>query len=204
MPFFTVACIVEGRGEEAAVPILVRRIVLLVNSNLWADVRAPIKQHRGTLLSEGGLEKAVELAIRGLPEPGMVLVIIDSDDDCPKTLAPLLLARAERVAASRRPVAVVLAHREFECWFIAAAKSLAGHSGLPPDLIAPPDPESIRGAKEWLRRNMAVGRTYSPAIDQPALTNRFDIEAARAAPSFDKLYREIERFCALVSSNDPA
>jgi hypothetical protein len=204
MSVFTVACIVEGHGEIRAVPILIQRLVGLVNPNLWAIIPRPIRQPGGTLLSSGGLEKAVELAVCGLTEPGLVLIILDSEDICPKEVAPLLLARAERVAAGRRQVAVVLAHREFECWFIAAAKSLAGHSGLPPDLIAPPDPESIRGAKEWLRRNMAVGRTYSPAIDQPALTNRFDIEAARAAPSFDKLYREIERFCALVSSNDPA
>jgi len=51
----------------------------------------------------GELERAVELAGRGLRSPGVVLIVIDSDDDCPKELAPLLLDRA--TARRRRSVA---------------------------------------------------------------------------------------------------
>jgi hypothetical protein len=155
MSAFSVACIVEGHGEVPAVPILIRRLVELVNPALYANVQHPIRKSRGTLLREGGIEGAVELAVRGLPELGFVLIIIDSDDSCPKELAPELLARALRTAAGRRPVGVVLAKMEFESWFIAAAESIAGHSGLPPNLVTPADPESIRGAKEWLQEGHA-------------------------------------------------
>ncbi len=40
---------------------------------------------------------------------------------------------------------------------------------------------------------MAVGATYSPTQDQPALTTVFDLNVARAAsPSFDKCHREVD------------
>jgi hypothetical protein len=169
MSAFSVACIVEGHGEVPAVPILIRRLVELVNPAVYANVQRPIRKPRGTLLREGGIEGAVELAVRGLPVPGSVLIIIDSDDSCPKELAPELLTRALRTAAGRRPVGVVLAKMEFESWFIAAAESIAGHSSLPPGLCAPADPESIRDAKGWLQKAMPPGRKYSETIDQPSL-----------------------------------
>jgi hypothetical protein len=194
-----VACIVEGHGEQRAVPILMRRLAQLVNPDVYAEVRA-IRQSRGTLLSAGGLERAVKLAVNDTPPSGAVLILIDSDDDCPKEMAPQLLERAARVAAGRRLVAVVLAKREFESWFLAAAESVAGHAGLKADVTAPSDPESIRDAKGWLRKQMRLGRKYSETVDQPDLTKVFDLTAARRASSFDKLYREIERFCAHVTA----
>ena len=127
-----------------------------------------------------------------------MLIVIDSDDDCPKELAPLLLARATGTANGRWPVGVVLAKSGFESWFVAAAESIAGHSGLPPNLVAPADPESIRDAKGWLQKAMPPGRKYSETVDQPCLASRFDLDAARRAPSFDKMYREIERFCSIA------
>jgi len=40
---------------------------------------------------------------------------------------------------------------------------------------------------------MVPGATYSPTVDQPALTDRFSFEEARrACPSFDKLWRDLE------------
>lgn len=77
---------------------------------------------------QGELERAVERAGRGLRSPGVVSIVIDGDDDCPKELAPVLLERATRAAGGRWPVGVVLAKSEFESWFIAAAESIAGHS----------------------------------------------------------------------------
>jgi hypothetical protein len=192
-----VACIVEGQGDVSAAPVLLKRLVTFVNPDIYADVR-PFRVGRSKLVLLGELERAVELAGRGLRSPGIVLIVIDSDDDCPKELAQVLLDRARRAAGDRWPVGVVLAKREFENWFIAAAESIAGYAGLRPDLTAPPNPESIRGAKEWLHRNMLSGKAYSPTIDQPALASKFDLNAARRAPSFDKMCREIERFCSLA------
>jgi len=190
-----VACIVEGHGDVLALPILVRRLAALINPATYIDVQRPDRHSKSTLLRAGGLESAVELAVRGLPGLGAVLIVIDSDDDCPKETAPQLLARAERAAARRRHVSLVLANREFESWFIAAAESVK------PGLAAPNSPESIRGAKEWLSKNIFSGRKYSPTVDQPKLASLFDLDSARRrAPSFDKMYREIERFCHLAAA----
>src|ERR1022692_2216324 len=152
-----VACIVEGQGDVSAAPVLLKRLVTFVNPDIYADVR-PFRVGRSKLVLLGELERAVELAGRGLRSPGIVLIVIDSDDDCPKELAQVLLDRARRAAGDRWPVGVVLAKREFENWFIAVAESIAGYAGLRPDLTAPPNPESIRGAKEWLHRNMLSDR----------------------------------------------
>jgi hypothetical protein len=118
--------------------------------------------------------------------------MIDADDDCPAELGPRLLEWANH-ARSDIPVAVVLAKVEFEAWFLAAAASLGGRRGLCQPLMAPPDPERVRDAKGWLSRNMAGSRHYSETLDQAALAAVFDLQAARAADSFDKCYREIRR-----------
>jgi hypothetical protein len=89
-------------------------------------------------------------------------------------------------------LAVVLAKREYETWFLAAAESLRGKRGLPGDLEPPPTPEDIRGAKEWLRKRTPPGRKYSPTANQAALTQLLDFEQARQrSPSFDKCWREL-------------
>src|ERR1035438_1814520 len=127
-----VACIVEGQGDFNAAPVLLKRLVKFVNPDVYADV-SPFRVTRSKLVLLGELERAVERAGRGLRSPGAVLIVVDSDDDCPKELAPVLLDRATRSAGGRWPVGVVLAKREFESWFIAATESVAGYSRLRPD-----------------------------------------------------------------------
>lgn len=121
-----------------------------------------------------------------------MLILLDSDEDCPAQLGPDLL---RRVVSSRQdvPSAVVIAKREFESWLLAAAESLRGQRGLASDLASPSDAEAIAGAKEWLTAHMAGGRSYVETLDQPALAARFDLDLARRADSFDKCCREIIR-----------
>jgi hypothetical protein len=44
----------------------------------------------------------------------------------------------------------------------------------------------------WMRERLC-GRRYSPTVDQPSLAAAIDLRQARGAPSFDKLWREVER-----------
>ena len=81
---------------------------------------------------------------------------------------------------SDRPIGVVLAKTEFEAWFIAAAESLRGKRRLRDDLSPPSDPEAIRNAKGWLGQRMVGKSKYSEVLDQPALTELFDLTAAQA------------------------
>lgn len=150
-----------------------------------------MRVRRNLLLKQGELERAIELAARQTEHDGGILVLLDADDDCPKELGADLLKRAVGQRSDRR-IRVVLAKSEFETWFLAAAPSISGHRGLPADLARPPDPELIRDAKRWLSARITTGRAYRPTIDQPALTAVFDLDAARSAPSFDKLWREME------------
>jgi hypothetical protein len=185
----TKASIVEGHGEVAALPLLLRRIA--IELSVWNfTAPAPHRINRGSLLAAGGIENAVQAQAFRVRGPGGVLVFIDADDDCPATLGPELMARS-RAARSDIKVSVVLANREFEAWFLAAAPSLSGRRGLSDGLLAPEAPEGVRGAKEWLTERM-VGHPYRPTADQAALVEAFDMGLARrCAPSFDKFYRDV-------------
>jgi uncharacterized protein DUF4276 len=188
---FDLACIVEGHGEIEAVPVTIRRIALLVAPGVTLKIHQPFRVPRSKLVKPGELERSVELAARRAGREGAILIVLDGDDECPAVLGPELLARAQETRPDL-PIRVVLAKREFEAWFLASAESLRGRRGLARDLEAPPDPEGVRGAKEWLSARMGAGRRYVETLDQPALAAVFDLERARrGAPSFDKLVRDV-------------
>jgi hypothetical protein len=91
---------------------------------------------------------------------------------------------------------VVLAHHEFEAWFLASGSSLKGRCGLSADIEDHASPESVQNCKGWLDRWMPRSSKYSETADQPALTAVFDLAPARQkSPSFDKLYREFAVIC---------
>lgn len=184
-----VACIVEGHGEVEAFPILLRRLASDLAPSCQVNVLRPMRIPRGSLVKQGEIERAVEFLARRVGDGGAVIVLMDADDDCPAEIGPRLLARV-RAARDDRGLSVVVANREFEAWFLAAAVSLQGARGLPGILVPPQDPETIRDAKGWLSERM--GAPYREVLDQPALAARFDLAAARSAPSFDKLVRDFE------------
>ena len=185
-----ISCIVEGHGEMEAAPILIRRIAENLYPELEIRTPRPIRVSRNKVVKAGELERRVEFAARKISGQGAIFILLDSDDDCPAHLGPELRLRALQVRENL-PIAVVLAKHEFEAWFLAAAKSLRGQRGLRNNLQAPSNPEEIRGAKEWLSQQVEGDKTYSPRLDQPGLTARFDLEQARRADSFDKCYRDI-------------
>ena len=181
------ACIVEGHGETSAVPILLRRMAAAIDDRIELQIPHPVRLPKSKLLRPGELEKAIQLAAAKVAPVG---------------LAPALLARAHD-ARPDLPVSVVLPKREFESWFLAAAESFRDRFRLPEDLHTPEQPEEIRGAKEWLRDRLASGN-YSPTVDQPALAAIFDLQQARVAPSFDKLWREMERLLTVLGEPQAA
>jgi len=184
--------IVEGKGEVESVPLLIRRVgAERCDPPVYPEVERPIRIAASKLRKPDGLRRAVQLAASRAEAGGSVLVLMDADDDCPAELAPALLQTVgERADVS---VGIVLAKREYEAWFLAGLVSLRGQRGIRDDADPPEDQEAIRGAKEWLQARMTDGVTYSPSIDQPALTHHLDLELARRADSFDKCVREIRR-----------
>ena len=188
-----IAAIVEGHGECEAVPILIRRIAQIIDPGFVPKVLPPLRVPASRLMKEGEMERSVDLAARKLRGQGGIIILLDCDwdDGCPAMDGPALLERAMHVRRDL-PIAVILAKREFEAWFLASAESLRGKHGLPNDLESPAEPEDIRGAKEYLSDKMPQGRSYAETTDQPAFATLFDMNMARRADSFDKCYRAIE------------
>lgn len=190
-----VAPIVEGHGEETAVPILLRRLNEAIEPRQWLRVNPPIRvKAQAFFKMDHDFRRFVSLAAgKAAQEQGGVLILMDCEDDCPATLGPKLLAAAKGVRGDV-PYLVVLARREFETWFIAAAPSLQGVCGLPVDLTTPEYFEDIRDAKGWLGRQMPNG--YKETEHQQRLAARFDLRQARSARSFDRLIQRLPGFLA--------
>ena len=191
---FSVAPIIEGHGEYQAIPLLFNRLIAEFDLGVSISIARPIRQTKHGLIKEGGLEAAVQLAAGEIGDAGAIFVLIDSDGDCPHDLAPELLVRAQRARPDRR-ICLVLAHQEYEAWFLASASSLKGCRRLSNDIEDHPTPENVRDCKGWLEESMPHTSKYSETADQAALTMAFNITLARRAPSFDKLYRDFERIC---------
>lgn len=155
--------IVEGQGDEAAVPLLLRR--LRDEARAWQlEVGRPHRRRRTQLVKKDSLQGAVRVAALREDCAG-ILVLFDADDDCPKEPAPTLEEWA-REAAGGRPCAVVMANREYEAWFLASIEALRGTAAILPDAVWHPDPEVPRDAKGELERRMA-GRVRDSGPSRP-------------------------------------
>lgn len=186
-----IAPIVEGQGEQQAVKRLLGRIAEVAAPHADLRVNEPIRIKAGSFLNDTRyFEKYLKLAASKARHQtdGHVLILLDCEDDAPCVLGPRLLARAVAVSTDVG-ITVALAHREYETWFLAAAASLRGVEGLDADVAPPRDPEATRDAKGWLGHRMPHG--YDPVSHQLPFTRRFDLRAARAVRSFDRLYRKV-------------
>lgn len=195
--------IVEGHGEVQAVPVLLRRVASEI-CDRYVEILSPHRVSRGKMVAQDAraLQSAVALGVLKIAQtgtPGVILILLDADDDCPAELGPRLLRQISRPDVL---AGVVIAKREYEAWFLAGAQSLRGHRRVSDTAVPPVDPESIRGAKQHLERHvLAPGATYQETVDQPAFTAVLGLEEARAAPSFDKLCRDLCRLLLTVPAN---
>lgn len=165
---FIFAPIVEGHGDVAAVPKLICRIA----PSGTFRVAPPVRRPKTALLQPSELARAVHIARANIRASGMVLIVLDADEDCAATLGPKLLANVPDL----RPVTsfVALAVREFESWIVA------GMSELEVDM-----PDKTGRMKDRLRAEF--GR-YKETVDQPRLTGQMDIDrAVSLSPSFRRL-----------------
>ena len=179
--------IVEGHGEVKAVPVLLRRFIK--EASAWdIEIGKPIRRNRNKLIKRPELEKAVGRA-RLDPSCSAILIMFDGDRDCPAELGPTVQRWAAAVARDI-PCEVVLPHREYEAWFLAAIESLREQKGIRPDAMPHPEPETPRGAKGQLEARMRTGRSYIETVAQPALSANFSFAAAYArCRSFRRMAR---------------
>jgi len=185
-----IASIVEGDSEVVALPVLLRRLAGELVPAVTVQPLPPIRVRRDRFIQrEDEFRKQLLLAAAKSGEQGWILIVLDADDDCPAHLGPQLLARAQKHVPHRR-ISVVLANREFEAWFMAAAHSLQGARGFSVAVDEPIDAEAPRDAKGWMRKHMAGG-VYREILDQPAFAARIDLQLAQEkSRSFRKLCKE--------------
>ena len=177
--------IVEGHAEVEAFPVLLRRLRDETKAYI-VEFLKPIRRRRSELVLEQPLRNAVRLALLK-PECQAILVLFDGDDDCPAQLAPVVEGWAQDEAGTT-PCAVVIAHREYEAWFLAT-------------LPAPhPTPEGVRDAKGELAQRLEGG--YLPTVDQASMSATFDM--SKAYPRCRSFRRLVKAFGELVEAQGVA
>jgi len=190
----TIVTIVEGNGEVAVLPVLLRKLVHWEEH--YVEFPRPKNAHgRNNLIKPGGIEHFLELARREQQCNG-VLVLIDADEDCAKKLA---LELASRVHNSKLPfpVAIVCAKCEYEAWFLASLATIAGHADIPSGTVYQGDVEDKRGVKEWLTNQMPAGKIYKETQHQSIMTDLLDIELVQqSSRSFRRLQHALEELLA--------
>ncbi|OWK35805.1 DUF4276 family protein [Fimbriiglobus ruber] len=198
--------IVEGQTEQGCVERLLNRVWYeLLGQSEPLRVIEPFRGHRDDLVhtNELKLTETVEKASLKLMSKSRsdsqarrwVLILLDAENDCPKDLAPHLLAVARRTIPAAIPVSCVLAKKMLENWIVAGASTLAGVNGLPDPLPAR-DQFEDRSGVAWLEtqlRSRNRSRKYKKTDDAKRLVDKMDLQECRVnSPSFDKLCREFE------------
>jgi hypothetical protein len=180
--------LVEGEGDERALPVLLRRFQRECGA-FSLEFDRPLRKRRSDLVNEQRMRAAVRLALRQERGCEGILIVFDGDKDCPKSLAPRVREWVQAEAPGI-PSEVVIAYHEYEAWFLGSLESLRGRRRILQEAASLPNPESIRGAKEKLKAHMVKGARYVETADQPALTALFDLAAAhRSCRSFRRMVR---------------
>ena len=199
--------VVEGPGDVAALPILLR-LILDYLQEYEIGVATPKNAHgSGNLLRPSGLEKFVEYAWRTTGAGG-VLVVMDTESPgmCPKTAAPALASRLREVGAPRS-ISIVLAKTEYEVWLISsiesiAGKTLKGSASIDPATTAPVDCESIVNPKAWIERHFERQSTYKETLHQAAMSAYVNpVLAEQRSRSFRRLVNAIRQLVQGIRAN---
>ncbi len=183
--------IVEGEGDLKAVPELLRRI--LHHHNCF-DVQV-LAHKRGDLPKVlANFENVFKMAVK---EDAAILLLLDFD--CKNCACVVQSAEPfyKKVEDLRPDWAFKVAFmvKEFETLFLAdrnATRSVL--KDIPEMTNFPADPESVRGAKEWLSKAMPSGIAYKETVHQVKIVSQLDLNHLRThSPS----YRHLEK--ALLS-----
>lgn len=178
--------VVEGQGEELAVPNLLYRLSADVGRE---DAQWMVVGRRNAMKQRSAVEAQCE-DLRRRGDCDGALLLQDDEDGCPRSDGPRI---ASWVAEQRLPfpVAITLFYREYETLFLACLSTLAGKAltdphGRPLHPIDPAarfdgDPQRHRDAKGVLNQFFPAKHPYRPTTHQLALTRALDLEALRAS-----------------------
>ena len=192
-----IGAVCEGASDGLALRALLPRIAAAEGTPLELGYSFNAKG-RGNLTVPGGIEKYYRLAA---PGHGAVLVLLDSDRDCPVILARGLAERV-RSLGPQVPAAIVAANHELEAWFLADIDSIVGQRVKGRVLIADAveaiaDPDSVRAPKSRLAALTADPTTYKESRDPASLAALIDLAVvARRSRSFRRLVSALRHLAA--------
>ena len=182
--------IVEGHGDLRAVPILIKRI--LQERKIY-DVQVLAAHRRGEYPSI--ITNFENLYRAALKEGAAILWVMDFDCKtciCPDEEASKLYLRADAIRPSW-PFKVAFIVKEYESLFLAdehATRTVLDR--ITPKTTFPANPESIRGAKEWLSTAQPKGYAYKETLHQDKITQYLNLEHLRLnSPSFAHFERAV-------------
>ncbi|MFT3662918.1 MAG: DUF4276 family protein [Gordonia sp. (in: high G+C Gram-positive bacteria)] len=183
-----IAPIVEGKGEQEAIGVLIRKIAAVQGT--YVDVAPPFRVDSAKMRKPEELKRAILVQSARVPGNGGVLIVRDGDDkdvDCVVELAAELASTVTQVGAIAE---VVIAAPEFEAWILASIDTVGSHR-LISDTTPILDPESRRDAKGRLRAVMS--ESYRETIHQAAFAQLIDVgRASQRSRSFRRLVHAVE------------
>ncbi len=175
--------IVEGDGDLAAVPELIRRIA---HDHEVFDLQIIRPHKRGDLPKVRA--RFADYLNTALLEQAPILWVLDYDcetcSDVTRDTADLR-TRAVNLNAGNN-IEFVFMVQEYETLFLADHETTkAVFPDIPVDLSFPDDPERIRDAKGWISQARPKGSAYKPTTHQARLSSQVDLHRLRArSPSF--------------------
>jgi Domain of unknown function (DUF4276) len=189
--------IVEGHGEESALPVLLRRIAG-ERFGIWnPPILKPGRYSANQLLRR---EDSIWVAGPGLVKAAgharnegatALLVLLDADDFCAKSVSESV-APALSGATGFDIARIVFAVREYEAWLLASAETLQVGA-----LAYPNDPEQPRDAKGTLERHLGLAFPYNAKTDQPAFSAKVNLSLChQRSRSFRKLTKDFKELLA--------
>lgn len=169
--------VVEGDGDLAAVPELVRRVL---QDRGQHDVQICRAHKRGELPKVlGRFDDYFQTAAL---EKAPILWVLDYDcatcDDPARDLK--LLKRRAKAIAPDAAVEFVFMVKEFETLFLADHETVRRvFSDIPSGFLFPPNPELVRDAKGFLSQARPKGSAYKPTQHQMRLAAQLDLSRLR-------------------------
>ena len=190
---FTIAPIVEGHGEVAAILPLIHNIIASYDGTVYPRIVTPYRVPWGSLVNRSGeLERSAQIVFREGGQDSRLMLLLDADGYCPATLGPELLERL-RSRFPDKAISVIVADWEYESWFVESAESIAAHVGSSLEVEIPENIEGIQNPKGWLESNILHSR-YRETSDQASFSSVVDVPLARQrSRSFDRFCTELQR-----------
>ena len=191
----TIVPIVEGDGDVTAFPELLGRI-LYERCNrhdvIVAQGKGKVVKGNSRTRLEADIGRYIQHA-QNKPECDAIIVLLDSDVDCPVTSAQRLFQECAAVVP-KCPVEIVYACRSYESWLLASLDTIKRQNIISDTASFSGNAEDVPSPKRWLSNQMPPGRAYKATTHQPALSKHIDIDLAhKNSRSFRRLCHALEQ-----------